>query len=127
MKTTSEGETLGIYLEGEGEGEIHRGMDLSEVGEENPPRILKNRRREALVTGSHLLVAGEELRREKEKKRPKGCGRLFYRPGTRVSDMSDTDRIYPANFDLAELGRIYPMISVTGLEKVLEISNFLRI
>jgi hypothetical protein len=41
MKNASEGETLGIYLEEEGEGEICRGMDLSEGGEENPPRILR--------------------------------------------------------------------------------------
>jgi hypothetical protein len=37
MKNSSEGETLGIHLEDEGEGEIHRGMNLSEGGgEENP-------------------------------------------------------------------------------------------
>jgi hypothetical protein len=45
------GETQGIYLEGEGEEEIRRGMDLYEVGEENPQSILKNHRREALVVG----------------------------------------------------------------------------
>jgi hypothetical protein len=72
--------------------------------------------------------------------------RLFYRPGTRASDISDLesdisdrsdmfgpDQIYPTNSDLAEILQktelcwIYPMISGTDLEKVLEISNFLKI
>jgi hypothetical protein len=49
MKNASEGETLGIYLEDGGEGEICRGTDFSEGGEKNPPRILKNHQRGALV------------------------------------------------------------------------------
>jgi hypothetical protein len=35
-KNASEGETLGIYIEDEGEGEIRRGIDLYEGGEKNP-------------------------------------------------------------------------------------------
>jgi hypothetical protein len=40
-----------MVLEGEEEEEIRRGMNLSEVGEESPQRILKNCWREALVAG----------------------------------------------------------------------------
>jgi hypothetical protein len=63
MKNTNEGEALGIYLEDEWEGEICREMDLSEVGEENPPRILKNHRKEALDAGGRLLELEEKKRR----------------------------------------------------------------
>jgi hypothetical protein len=38
-------------------------MDLSEVGEENPPRILKNHRKEALDAGGRLLELEEKKRR----------------------------------------------------------------
>jgi hypothetical protein len=109
MKNASEGEALWKYLEGKGDGEIRRGMDLSEVGEENPPKILKNHRREALVIRSHLLVARVELEEKKRRRGRRGAGGLFYRPGTRESDISDRsdmsgpDRIYLVNSDLAEI------------------------
>jgi hypothetical protein len=41
-------------------------MDLSEVGEENPPRILKNRRREALVAGVASWLPERSWRRKRE-------------------------------------------------------------
>jgi hypothetical protein len=77
MKNASEGETLGKYLKGEEDGEIYRGMDLSEVGEENPPRILENRRRKALLAGSHLLIAGVKLEEKKRRRGRRGEGGLF--------------------------------------------------
>jgi hypothetical protein len=43
-------------------------IDLSEVREENPPRILKNRRRGALVARSHLWVAEVDLRKKNERR-----------------------------------------------------------
>jgi hypothetical protein len=65
MNSASEGETLGIYLEDGGEGEIHRGMDLSDGREENPPRIHKKHWGRALVARESPLdrrsqVWGEE-------------------------------------------------------------------
>jgi hypothetical protein len=119
------GETLGIYLENEGEGEIRRGTDLSEVGEENPQRILKNCRREALVIRSCPWVAGEELEEKKRRRGRRWCGRPFiglefeHRIYSRsnISDQSDIfslNRIYPVQSDLAEIlqkteiDRMYP-------------------
>jgi hypothetical protein len=68
MKNASEGETLGIYLEDEGEGEIPRGMDLSNGGKKNPPRIFKNRWRGALVTRKSPFGHQSGLGEEKERR-----------------------------------------------------------
>jgi hypothetical protein len=114
------------YLEDEGEGEICRVTDLSEVGEENPVRILKNHRRGALVVGSHLWVTRVDLGKKKERRERRGAEASFYTPKPDLSDisdpgsdMSDTNRIYPAKADLANF--LQRMVSVgyirVGMDK----------
>jgi hypothetical protein len=135
MKNASEGETLGIYLKDEGEGEIRRGTDLSKGEEENPPRILKNRQMGALVAEKLPLGRRSRLGEEIERRDRRGVGAPFNTSepnpsdisnlGSDISDrsnISNPNQIYPAQSDLAnflqkwsqsdisKLGRMCPMI-----------------
>jgi hypothetical protein len=87
-KNASEGETLGIYIGDEGEGEIRRGMNLFDGGEENPPRILKNRRRGALVTDRSPFVTGAGLEKKKRRMERRGMGpsHIDQNPNLDISD-----------------------------------------
>jgi hypothetical protein len=92
MKNSSEGETLGIHLEDEGEGEIHRGMNLSEGGgggEGKSPRNFMNRQRGALVTRNHPWVVSVDLEKKK-----RGETEGVREPP--LIPRSPTRRIYPA-------------------------------
>jgi hypothetical protein len=80
------GETLGIYLEGEGGEEFYGGMDLSEVGEENPPKNPLESSEGSLghrgsPLGCRSVVGGEKR---------EGEGASFYTPEPGPSDISDT-------------------------------------
>jgi hypothetical protein len=62
MKNASEGETLGIYLEDEGEGEICRGTGLSKGGGRRiPQESSRIARGEPWSLRNHPWVVGVDL------------------------------------------------------------------
>jgi hypothetical protein len=71
------GETLGIYLEDEGEGEIHRGTDLSEVGEEIPKESSRIAGGKPWSSGVALGSLVRSWRRKREEEAEGGVGGLL--------------------------------------------------